>query len=64
MCIHTALHAPLQHDLEGTVAAKEAIIDQLRRELNDLHSQLNEADRKYNHLNTTTAAEIVSKGCG
>lgn len=42
------------------MAAKDAIIEQLRRELDSLHAQLAEADRKYQHLNTTTAAEIVS----
>lgn len=52
---------PPQLDLEGALAAKDAIIDQLRRELEELHARLGEADRKYQLLNTTTAAELVSE---
>ena len=50
----------MQHDLEGALAAKDAIIEQLRRELEDMHAKLSEAERKYHQLNTKTAAELVS----
>ena len=46
--------------MEGALAAKEAIIEQLRRECDHLRGKLAEAERKYQHLSTTTAAEIVS----
>ena len=50
-----------QLDLEGALAAKDAIIDQLRRELEELHARLGEADRKYQLLSTTSAAENVRR---
>ena len=49
------------------MAAKDAIIENLTRELDSLRAKLAEAERKYHHLNTTTAAELVSLsplGCG
>ncbi len=43
------------------MAAKEAQLEQMQRELENLRAQLSEADRKYHLLNTSSAAERVSK---
>ena len=54
-------HEHLQRDNEATHAAKDAIIDQLRRELHDTQAKLNDAENKIVELTTSSAAEIVSR---
>ena len=49
-----------QRDHDASQAAKDAIIDQLRRELHDTQARLNEAENKIVELTTSKAAEIVS----
>ena len=49
----------VERDLEAALAAKEAIIEQLRRELHDLQAKLDDADEKILHLTASKAAEIV-----
>lgn len=61
LCYVACVSLP-QHDLEGALAAKEAEVEQLQRELEDLRARLSEADRKYHHLNTSSAAERVRVG--
>ena len=51
----------LQRDHSASHAAKDAIIDQLRRELHDTQAKLNDAENKLIELTTSTAAEIVSQ---
>ena len=51
----------LQRDSDATQAAKDAIIDQLRRELRDAQDRLNDAENKLVELTTSKAAEIVSQ---
>ena len=50
-----------QRDHNASQAAKDAIIDQLRRELHDTQARLNEAENKIVELTTSKAAEIVSQ---
>ena len=50
-----------QRDHDASQAAKDAIIDQLRRELHDAQARLNEAENKIVELTTSKAAEIVSQ---
>ena len=50
-----------QRDHDASQAAKDAIIDQLRRELHDTQARLNEAENKIVELTTSKAAEIVSQ---
>ena len=50
----------LQRDRDASHAAKDAIIDQLRRELRDAHDRLNDAENKLVELTTGKAAETVS----
>ena len=49
-----------QTDLEAALAAKNAVLEQLRRELRDLQAKLDEAEEKILHLTTSRAAEVVS----
>ena len=50
-----------QRDHDAAQAAKDAIIDQLRRELHDTQARLNDAENKLVELTTSRAAEIVSQ---
>jgi predicted RNase H-like nuclease (RuvC/YqgF family) len=50
-----------RRDHDASEAAKDAIIDQLRRELHDTQARLNEAENKIIELTTSKAAEIVSQ---
>ena len=54
-------HENLQRDHDASQAAKDAIIEQLRRELHDTQARLNEAENKIVELTTSKAAEIVSQ---
>ena len=54
-------HENRQRDHDASQAAKDAIIDQLRRELHDTQARLNEAENKIVELTTSKAAEIVSQ---
>jgi len=53
-----------QHDFEAALAAKDAIIEQLRRDLQEMQAKLDEADEKLLHLTTSKAAELVSHWYG
>lgn len=49
-----------QTDLEAALAAKNAVLEQLRREMRDLQAKLEDAEEKILHLTTSKAAELAS----
>ncbi len=54
---HTHMHT--QGDLEAALAAKDAAIEQMQRELEELQSKLGTAEQTILHLTTSKAAEMV-----
>jgi chromosome segregation ATPase len=52
--------ANVQQATDAALAAKDGIIAQLQRELQDLRAKLAEADDRLLHLTTSKAAELVS----